>query len=37
VVPDEAYYERPQVTMERLLELERVMAEEVNELMKAVV
>jgi type I restriction enzyme M protein len=32
VEPDEAYYEKPQVTMERLLELERVMAEEVQEL-----
>jgi type I restriction enzyme M protein len=32
VEPDEAYYEKPQVTMERLLELERVMAEEVREL-----
>ena len=32
VEPDEAYYEKPQVTMERLLELERVMAEEVKEL-----
>lgn len=31
---DEAYYEKPQVTMGRLLELERVMAEEVNELLK---
>jgi type I restriction enzyme M protein len=32
VEQDEAYYEKPQVTMERLLELERVMAEEVREL-----
>jgi type I restriction enzyme M protein len=32
VEPDEAYYEKPQVTMERLLELERVMAEEIREL-----
>jgi hypothetical protein len=32
VEPDEAYYEKPRVTMERLLELERVMAEEVREL-----
>jgi type I restriction enzyme M protein len=32
VEPDEAYYEKPQVTMERLLELEQVMAEEVKEL-----
>ena len=32
VEPDEAYYEKPQVTIERLLELERVMAEEVREL-----
>ncbi|MBN1815149.1 MAG: SAM-dependent DNA methyltransferase [Anaerolineae bacterium] len=32
VEPDEAYYEQPQVTMERLLTLERVMAEEVREL-----
>jgi type I restriction enzyme M protein len=29
---DEIYYEKPQVTMERLLELERVMAEEIEEL-----
>ena len=29
---DEAYYEKPEVTLERLLELERVMAEEVREL-----
>jgi type I restriction enzyme M protein len=28
---DEAYYEKPQVTLERLLELERVMAEELRE------
>jgi type I restriction enzyme M protein len=32
VEQDEAYYEKPQVTMERLLELERVMAKEVSEL-----
>ncbi len=32
VEQDEAYYEKPQVTMERLMELERVMAEEVREL-----
>ncbi len=32
VEQDEAYYEKPQVTLERLLELERVMAEEVREL-----
>jgi type I restriction enzyme M protein len=32
VEPDEAYYEKPQVTMERLLELEQVMAEEIREL-----
>ena len=32
VEQDEAYYEKPQVTMERLLELERVMGEEVREL-----
>ncbi|MBN1889084.1 MAG: N-6 DNA methylase [Thermoflexales bacterium] len=32
VEQDEAYYEKPQVTMERLLELERVMAEEIREL-----
>jgi type I restriction enzyme M protein len=31
---DEPYYESPQVTMERLLKLERVMAEEVRELEK---
>ena len=30
VEQDEAYYEKPQVTMERLLELERVMTEEVQ-------
>jgi len=30
--PDEACYEKPQVTMERLLELERVMADEIREL-----
>jgi type I restriction enzyme M protein len=33
---DAAYYEKPQVTMERLLTLERVMREEVEELMKEV-
>ncbi|MCK4315769.1 MAG: N-6 DNA methylase, partial [Anaerolineae bacterium] len=32
VEQDEAYYEKPQVTLERLLELERVMGEEVREL-----
>ncbi len=32
VEQDETYYEKPQVTMERLLELERVIAEEVREL-----
>jgi len=32
VEPDEAYYEKPQVTMERLLELEQVIAEEVQEI-----
>ncbi|MCK4472592.1 MAG: N-6 DNA methylase, partial [Anaerolineae bacterium] len=32
VEQDEVYYEKPQVTMERLLELERVMGEEVREL-----
>ena len=32
VEPDETYYEKPQVTMERLLELERVMAEQVHDL-----
>ncbi len=32
VEQDEAYYEKPQVTMERLLTLERVMGEEVREL-----
>jgi type I restriction enzyme M protein len=32
VEQDAAYYEKPQVTMERLLTLERVMAEEVKEL-----
>jgi len=31
---DEVYYEKPQVTLERLLELERVMGEEVRELLK---
>jgi type I restriction enzyme M protein len=34
VEPDEAYYEKPQVTMERLLELERVMADEISSLGK---
>ena len=29
---DDVYYEKPQVTLERLLKLERVMAEEVREL-----
>jgi len=29
---DEAYYEAPRVTMERLLELERVMGEEIRAL-----
>jgi type I restriction enzyme M protein len=29
---DEAYYEAPQVTLERLLELERTMAGTINEL-----
>jgi type I restriction enzyme M protein len=33
VEQDEAYYEKPQVTMERLLKLERVMSQEVEELM----
>lgn len=32
VEQDEVYYEKPQVTMERLLELERVMGEEVREI-----
>jgi type I restriction enzyme M protein len=32
VEQDEAYYEKPQVTMERLLELEQVMAEEIRRL-----
>jgi type I restriction enzyme M protein len=32
VEPDEAYHEKPQVTMERLLELERVMAGEIEAL-----
>jgi len=32
VEQDEAYYEKPQVTMERLLELERVMGEEIQEI-----
>jgi type I restriction enzyme M protein len=31
---DEAFYELPQVTMERLLKLEQVMAREVRELEK---
>ncbi|MBN1812241.1 MAG: N-6 DNA methylase [Anaerolineae bacterium] len=34
VEPDEAYYEAPQVTMERLLTLERVMAEEIHNLVE---
>jgi type I restriction enzyme M protein len=34
VAQDDAYYEQPQVTMERLLTLERVMREEVQELEK---
>jgi len=33
VEQDEAYYEKPRVTMERLLKLEQVMSEEVQELM----
>jgi type I restriction enzyme M protein len=32
--PDQAYYEKPQMTLERLLTLERAMAEEVQELEK---
>ncbi|MBC8276420.1 MAG: hypothetical protein H8E40_15825, partial [Chloroflexi bacterium] len=32
IEPDEAYYEKPQVTMERLLELESVMAKEIKKL-----
>ena len=32
VEPDEAYYEKPQVTMERLLELEQVIEEEIQDL-----
>jgi len=32
VEPDEAYYEKPQVTMERLLELERVMTQEIHDI-----
>ena len=36
VQPDQAYHEKPQVTMERLLELERVMAEEIEELKRLV-
>jgi type I restriction enzyme M protein len=32
VEQDQAYYEQPQVTLERLLELERVMSEEIREL-----
>jgi type I restriction enzyme M protein len=32
VEQDEVYYEKPQVTMERLLELEKIMTEEVREL-----
>ena len=31
---DEPYYESPQVTMERLLKLEYIMATEVQELMR---
>ena len=34
VVQDEVYYEKPQVTLGRLLELERVMDEEVRDLLK---
>jgi len=34
VEPDEAYYEKPLVTMERLLTLERVMGEEISSLGK---
>jgi type I restriction enzyme M protein len=34
VEQDEAYYEKPQVTMERLLMLERVMAEEMQEIQR---
>jgi type I restriction enzyme M protein len=34
VEQDEAYYEKPQMTMERLLELERVMAEEMREIQR---
>jgi type I restriction enzyme M protein len=32
VAQDEIYYERPQMTMERLMELEKLMAEEIQEL-----
>jgi type I restriction enzyme M protein len=32
VEQDEAYYEKPEVTLERLLELERVMTNEIEEL-----
>jgi type I restriction enzyme M protein len=32
VEQDEAYYESPRVTMERLLKLEQIMADEVKEL-----
>jgi type I restriction enzyme M protein len=32
VAQDEAYYEKPDVTMERLLKLERVIAEGIQEL-----
>jgi type I restriction enzyme M protein len=34
VEQDEVYYEKPQVTLERLLELERVMGEEVRDILK---
>jgi type I restriction enzyme M protein len=34
VQPDEAYYEKPQVTLERLLELERIMTEEAQALQR---
>jgi len=30
IEPDEAYYEKPQVTMERLLELERLMTQQIQ-------
>ncbi len=32
VQPDEAYYERPEVTLERLLRFEKVIADQVREL-----